>query len=327
MKAGIWMHTLQDVGTSPSHIKESLKRLKDANFSLLIPCVKNVDGLLDYHSKVGKVRGIFEKWDPLMLVCETAGKLGMKVHPWLCVFPEGENSAVVEENPALRAVDSEGKISSTWMCAMRQEVQDYEYSLSEEIMKNYPVDGVHLDYIRTGFICHCGYCQSAIKQKTGMNLRDISARENGEEYETWMRWREDRITEFVDRVSGKAKELGKEVSAAVFRDYPGCVESQGQNWKDWADKKMVDYIIPMTYTNNLIMLREYTRTHRSIAGNNVSLWEGIGRRSSMSHLSHQQLENQIRALREMDVEGVVIFSYKGLEKNDFEIFKKYFTQD
>jgi uncharacterized lipoprotein YddW (UPF0748 family) len=326
MKAGIWMHVLQDVGTNPFHIQESLKKLKDANFSLIIPCVKNVDGLLDYHSKVGKVRDIFEKWDPLRAVCETAEKLDMKVHPWLCVFTERENSAIVKSNPGLKAVDRDGQISDMWMCAMRQEVQDYEYSLYEEIMENYPVDGVHLDYIRAGLICHCGYCRSVIKEKTGMDIKDISARENGEEYEAWMNWRESRITDFVTRVSKKAKELGKEVSAAVF-NYPSSIEFEGQNWKDWADKKLVDYLMPMTYTDNLIMLREYTRIHQSITGNNVSLWEGIGRRSSMSHLSHQQLENQLRSLQEMNVEGVVVFSYKGLEENDFEIFKKYFTQD
>jgi len=233
---------------------------------------------------------------------------------------------LIEKNPSLWLVSSEGHKNDKWgwVCAMNPEVQEYEYSLYEEILENYPVDGVHLDYIRTGSFCYCDYCNSRIKEKTGKSLFEIKPNETGRDFEIWMKWREKNITEFVGKVSKKAKELEKEVSAAVFRDYPSCVESQGQNWKNWAEREFVDYIFPMTYTNNLTLLKEYSRIHKIIIGSNAHLWEGIGRKSSMSSLDEEQLEEQIKNIEEMSIEGVVIFSYAGLQESDFKIFKKYF---
>jgi len=322
MKAGIWIDTVH-LG-SVSGIEEALKKLKDTGFSLIIPCVKDTDGLLDYHSKVGKIRDKFKNWDPLEKICEFASKLNLKVHPWLCVFTEGSSSKLIEKNQSLWLTDSEGKRDSRWVCAMNPEVQEYEYSLYEEILENYPVDGVHLDYIRTGPFCYCDYCNSRIKEKTGKSLFEIKPNETGRDFEIWMKWREKNITEFVGKVSKKAKELEKEVSAAVFRDYPSCVESQGQNWKDWVERKFVDYIIPMTYTNNLTLFKEYSKIHKMVTGDNAYLLEGIGRESSMSNLDKKQLEEQIKSIKEMNIEGVVIYSYSGLQESDFEIFKKYF---
>jgi len=44
----------------------------------------------------------------------------------------------------------------------------------------------------------------------------------------------------------------------------------------------------------------------------------------MSNLDKKQLEKQIRSIKGMNVEGIVIFPYSGLQKSNFKIFKKYF---
>ena len=324
MKGGIWIHSFLHFGNL-SNIERIVEKLKEANISLLIICVKNPDGLLDYHTKVGKTREEFKDWDPLEKLCSCASKFNLKVHAWLCVFTEGENSLLVEKYPSSRLITADGKPSTMWECAMRPEVQEYEYKLYEEILENYPVDGVHLDYIRTGDICYCEYCASIIKEKTGMEISQIKPNENGEPFEIWMKWREENITNFVRRVYEKAKKLNKEVSAAVFRNYPDCLQGQGQNWKDWAEKKIIDCLIPMNYTDNLTLFTEYSKIHKAIIGNKCCLMEGIGRKSSCSCLSFSQLENQIKVVNQLNLDGAVIFSYAGLKDKDFEIFKKYFS--
>lgn len=330
LKAGIWIHASSHFGDSSSDIGEGLKKLKDAGFTLLIPCIKNPDGLLDYHTKIGKIRESFKTWDPLEEICNSASKLNLKVHPWLCVFTEGKDSAFIQKNPDTWLIDYEGKKGGLdnkwgWVCAMKPEVQEYELSLYNEILENYPVEGVHLDYIRTGKVCLCEYCKAEIKRKTGLDPSEIRNNEHGEPVEIWMNWREKNITHFVAEVSKKAKKMKKEVSAAVFPGYPGCLEVQGQNWKEWADKKLVDYIIPMSYTNNLALFAEYVRVHKClISPKKASLWEGIGRKSSGCCLSPLQLQSQLQEALKSRLEGVVIFSYSGLKPGDFHIFKKFF---
>ena len=153
-----WIHHLPKEG--PDAVRQVARRLADAGFDLLIPCIKNPDGYIDYHGKVANIRPEFQEWDPLRVLTEEARKVGLKVHPWCCVFPEGDGSKLLQEHPEYVARDPSGEPIGAgayknqrpqmprWACSSRPEVQDYEYAIYEELLNNYDIDGVHLDYIR-----------------------------------------------------------------------------------------------------------------------------------------------------------------------------------
>ena len=86
IKKGVWMHFIPRLG-GKAGIERFVKRYADAGFDLLIPCVKNIDGLLDYHSRVGRVRPESQEYDPLEYMCAVARKAGIKVHAWYCNNP------------------------------------------------------------------------------------------------------------------------------------------------------------------------------------------------------------------------------------------------
>jgi len=306
----VWAHAVRDFGDSPEDVKVHVNRLADAGFDLIIPCVKNPPGYLDFRTDVGFMNPDYPEWDLLAVLNEQASAHEMKVHPWFCVFTEGERSKLLAEHLEYKAV-LEGP--GSWACACRPEVRHYVLALYESLMANYPVAGVHLDYIRTGGPCRCDYCAAQMKER-GVDIRAVERRDPG--MAAWVDWRCEQVTGFVNQLHNVTQNRGLELSAAVFTGYPDCRYSNGQDWVAWAERGLVDFLFPMTYTNSARDARMLTRCHRALVGKGFSLWEGLGKRSSASQLSTPALLEQIKACLEEGADGVVLFSYSGLSDED-----------
>ena len=318
-----WIHHLPKEG--PDAVRQVARRLADAGFDLVIPCIKNPDGYIDYHGQVANVRPDFKDWDPLRVLTEEARKVGIKVHPWCCVFPEGDGSKLLQEHPEYAALDPSGELVKAgrgsyrygFACAARPEAHDYEFAMYEELMDNYDIDGIHLDYIRYNHpgngqhSCFCAYCRETFQKQTGYEPSiDPATRD----WAAWIDWKTAAVTRFVKRLSKSAKAKGKEVSAAVFPEYPECIPNIGQDWEDWARRGFVDFLFPMNYTMNTRIAIKRTRNHvTALAGSGVPLWEGLWNRPA---LSTPMLMEQVRGALAQGVQGIVIFEYYGLDEED-----------
>lgn len=84
----IWSHG-PDVW-DPQTVKETVKHCKDANIHIIVLCVKGGDGRIQWHSKkfAECIDEDFQDFDPLRALIEEAHKVGIKVHAWLCDYPE-----------------------------------------------------------------------------------------------------------------------------------------------------------------------------------------------------------------------------------------------
>jgi len=321
---GVWAHSAGSLGEDEESIRRAIARLADGGFNLLIPCIKQVSGYVDYHSKLARVRPEYQDWDRLTVITESARQHGIKIHPWFCVFTEGKNSVLMENHPEFRAKDREGNDAVQgnilhWACTARPEVQDYEFALYEEVMDNYDIAGVHLDYIRVGehAFCRCSYCQKASgvkKPLTEISQKDV-------EWSGWIDWRASNVTRFVKRVREAATEKNMEVSAAVFPQYPECIVDDGQNWAQWAEMGLIDFIFPMNYTNSTEIAVRRTTNHVASAKGNCPVWEGLGKQSADSATSTQTLIEQTKGVLEEGAEGIVIFSYPAVTDEDIEALK------
>jgi len=301
---GVWLFVESDFKEGPAAVKRCVERLARAGIELMIPCVKVKDGYLDYATKIGLVNPLFAKWDPLEMICREARKKNIQVHPWFCVFHEGEGSKLLRQNKNLRAfIWENGKDAGTWACAMRDEVQDYEFSLYQEVMKQYDVAGVHLDYIRSGCKCVCPYCRQWFRKNIGGDIRKVSINYGNDDFWQWTNWRSANITRFVRRIYREAHQRKKEVSAAVMWHYPACIVDNAQDWGTWAAEGIVDYLFPMNYSSGTRFMEQATRNHIAAVGKKCALWEGLGT---------WRLMEQMKAVRKMGVHGAVIFQYNAL---------------
>ena len=328
---GVWSSPSTDFANGPNSVELMVNRLAQAGFDLIIPLVKSGNGYVNYHSKIEKVSPQFEKWDPLLLLTEKAKNVGIKIHPWMCVFKENENSTIIQRDQTLRMINLKGK-PMPWACPSREEVQEYELSLYKEVMENYDVDGVHMDYIRydSEDLCFCERCRSRFKKETGIdplkikgNLQYLSRLNRKHPFwAQWIEWRAKWITKFVERLSELTKVKDKELSAAVFMEYPECIIYIGQDWADWAERKLIDYTFPMTYTNSALMVKRRTRNHLAQVRGTCSVWEGLGKESSRSSLSTKALIEQAKISREEGAEGIVLFSHTALTDEDLSALSK-----
>ncbi len=325
---GVWSSPSTDYANGPDSVKPMVNRLAQAGFDLIIPLVKSGNGYVNYHSKIEKVSPQFQKWDPLSLIVQKAKDVGIKVHPWMCVFEENENSTIIQKDQTLRMINLEGK-PTPWACPAREEVQEYELSLYKEVMDNYDVDGIHMDYIRYNSedVCFCERCRSRFKKETGIDPLEIGKSSHYLNrkhpfWAQWIEWRAKWITKFVEELSKLTKSRNQELAAAVFMEYPECIIYEGQDWADWAERKLIDYAFPMTYTNSTLMVKRRTRNHLAQVRGACSVWEGLGKKSSRSSLSTKALIEQAKASREEGAEGIVLFSYTALTDEDLSALSK-----
>ncbi|MHC4887658.1 MAG: glycoside hydrolase family 10 protein, partial [Planctomycetota bacterium] len=309
---GTWLHKLADTEDA---VRQDVKRLADAGFDMLVPCIYQTDGTADYASSVGNVRPSFRDWDPLAVCAEEAEKQGLAIHAWVCVFPEGEKSALIEAHPEYLAVAGPereaGEPAHRLACPNRPEVQDYEASLYEELMA-YPIAGVSLDYIRfiDGF-CYCDYCREDYRNQTGGDLHNLGFFQwnpsEAQDMDAWINWRCEVINRFVRRIRKLTSDHGKELSASVFHYFPGGLMDIGQDWETWVRKGWVDYIWPMNYSVSTRIARDWTRNNvATLAGNESTCQhhEGIHRPPSMST---ERWIHHVTEILDAGVEGVCIF--------------------
>jgi len=324
----IWLHKLP---STPDEVKGLAQRLSDAGFDLLIPCIKQVTGIVDYQSHVANVREEYQSWDPLMVLAEEAKRLGLSVHAWCCVFPEGNDSKLLNESPELAAVPGKeqpyGEQQFRFACPNRPEVQDYEASLYQELIDNYPIAGVHLDYIRfTTGLCFCEVCQQSYRETTGGDLSALRFFEwnkpDAQDMDDWIEWRCEVINRFVRRIRTASQEGGKELSAAVFHYYPGGLQDIGQDWETWVRKGLLDYVFPMNYSPSTLIASKWTRNNVStLAGapEGCRHWEGLLRPSCMST---KRFVRHVRGVLDAGVEGITIFEYPYLKDEDLTALKE-----
>jgi len=270
---------------TPGNVNQILERLHNLGITDILYEAKNVDGKVFYSSKLAEVVD-----DRLGLICESAKEYKMRVSVWFCTFPEGYRgrlfgsgiSRFLRRNPDCTAVDNKGYNTlerpvpcdyglENYTCPANPKVQNYELGLIKEIVKSYPVNGIHLDFIRypiPGDYCYCDYCTTHFKDTFGISIKD----EEAPRY--LLKWRQQMITDFVNKVYDELKSYDKNLllSALVWK-YDDCLKFT-QDWKRWK----VDFISPMFHHKGLfkrsIWVRDEVHKNRMIS--NKTMVASIG---------------------------------------------------
>ncbi len=96
--------------------------------------------------------GAYPGFDPLAYAVEEAHKRGMEIHAWFNTF---HISSTVSGSPAVLhpewiCTNVDGQPMTSYRCASpgMKAVRDYTVNVAMEIVRNYDIDGFHLDYVR-----------------------------------------------------------------------------------------------------------------------------------------------------------------------------------
>lgn len=322
---GVWIHPGffgPDKGSAVAKIQTTLDEYARAGINTLIVLVKNTSGHVYYASELGVRDGAWN-WDFFEVFLDEARKRRMEVHPWFCVFPETSLLGQVRQHPEWLIMGPKREMVSTVNPAL-PEVRAYEISLMTELVKKYGVNWVHLDYIRypceptEPYFSHDPDTVKLFKQETGVDFSTLKARDSGNPYwNVWLEWNRDQVTRFVQelREALKATGLQVKISAAVFPDADNARVLIGQDWASWGQRRLVDMLCPMLYTNDTTLFENLTKkavSYVTYSPGQPLVCAGIGLGTSHNQSTPEIMMEEIRIARSAGASGVIFFSSSSL---------------
>lgn len=319
---GVWAHPRMfgpDKAAAVPLIEKTLDAYVRAGIDTVIMLVKDTSGYVYYKSDIA-VGDPAWSWDFFGTFLEQAKKRGISVHPWFCVFPEGNLLGRVREHPEWLIRSRKNEMVACVNPAVPA-AREYELSLMMELARNYPVGWIHLDYIR--FPCeptepYFGYdaaTRALFKERSGWDTNDIKDQDSGNPvWNVWLEWNRDRVTTFVRELKAALATLGRpmKISAAVFPEAANARVLIGQDWSTWAEEGLVDMLSPMIYTNDAALFDDYVRRAVAVGKGRTQVCIGIGIGTSHNRNTPEGMLEQMRISRERGADGVIYFSANSL---------------
>ena len=189
---------------------------------------------------------------------------------------------------------------------------DLEVAAWLEIAANYPVAGLHLDYIRYPDAA-CDFSPSAREAFEAALGRKVSAwpddcLENGCDFEAYGAWRRANVTRLVRRLSRELQLFYPDVklSAAVYGNWPNACVTVAQDADDWVRHGYLDFICPMNYEKDPELFARWTKEQKKAIGGRIPFYPGIG---TFLLSDAAECTGQVLQSRKLGGDGFVLFQH------------------
>lgn len=334
---GVWIRPTE---TSPEKIAATLDKIKSTGIDNIF-LETYFHGRTIFPSKTMENYQFISQnekflgFDPLKVWIEEAHKRGIKVHIWFETFyagnknPKDNPKSILAVNPSwanvtkrdfdsITPVPSLSEHGGYFLDPANPEVQQFLEELIKEIICNYHPDGINLDYIRypqsmaakfVGYeLSNWGYTTYArndFKNTYGKDPIDIS--HDDALWALWDRYRQDKVTSFVLRVSKLTKKNNVMLTAVIFPDRQKALETKEQDWRTWSALGYVDGFTPLLLTCDAktasVMMQDVinnkNKSTNLYAGLFITFMDGPS----------DDLLRQIQEARKLNAKGVIIFDY------------------
>jgi uncharacterized lipoprotein YddW (UPF0748 family) len=338
----LWV--VRDALTGPLAVERMIDYAVQARFHILFVQVRG-RGEVYYPSRLEPAAADLEfplaDFDPLDYVLVLAHAAGISVHAWINVFyvwsdpdrapPEGH---VVSQHPDWLLPDGAGApmsarsirwwqadgIEGYYLSPCRPEVRSHTAALVAELASRYPLDGIHLDYVRypsrafgldparrTEFALRWG-----VDPLTVGALETVPAAARAFLDSLYVEWRASEVDSLVATVRAAAPGLA--LSAAVTPDPGEARHEKGQDWVGWLRRGLVDFVVPMAYNYGPEEAARRVRILHNTVGDDRML---IG--IAVHDDRYLYLPRLVAALRETGVSGFSVFSYNVLSEMRYPI--------
>ncbi|MGQ9523780.1 MAG: family 10 glycosylhydrolase [Armatimonadota bacterium] len=309
----VWCHSA--FGVEGMTWDEACRTLRRNGFTEVIPNML-WGGLAFYPSDLLPVDpSVRQRGDQIEACVQAAHRHGLKVHVWKVNWnlQTAPRQFVEDMRRQGRTQVGRGGEPVDWLCPSHPENRALERDSMLEVVRRYPIDGIHFDYIRYPHenACFCSGCRQRFQQQTGIQVAnwpdDVVS---GPQAAAFRQWRCDQITSLVAEVSREAHRIrpGILVSAAVFSDYPACKDYVGQDWLEWVKNGYLDFVCPMDYTPDSARFEAVVRRQMDLVANRIPLYPGIGA-TSPEVLPPLTVAEQILVARRCGANGFTIFNY------------------
>lgn len=354
---GLWV--LRSSLTSPQSVLAMVRAARASGFNTLFIQVRG-RGEAYYASAIEPRASDLASqplaFDPLDEAIDAAHAAGMRVHAWVNVnlvasahdLPDDRGHvayrhpdwlmvprAIVQElagveghSPAYagkisRWVRAQSNVEGLYLSPVLPEAAAYSESIVAEVARRYPLDGVHLDYIRYpgADFDYSRYAVAEFRNEMKAELPAATRAALDAQAETdpfawpdglperWSQFRRARLTALAMRLRTAVKNARPSaiVTAAVTPDFADAFSQRLQDWRTWLENGILDAVCPMAYTTDAGAFAQQISSARAMAGER-GVWAGIG----AWRLTPTETVRHIALARKAGATGLVLFSYDSL---------------
>ena len=222
---------------------------------------------------------------------ETVPRHVMLEHPeWLAVDKRGDSMPLEK---------SEARHSYVFLSPTVPDVRSHTLRVVKEIVSNYEVDGLHLDYVR---FPDSTYSYDEVSKSAYRSYAPYAPHGM-----TYALWRTMNLTELVGDIKTAVGEARPHalVSATMRRDAIEAIEYFLQDGLDWVRRGHVDLLIPMIYTTSMDLYEKSVREYSLLVGEDKVI-AGIG--AYMESFDEMTFTGQVQIARSYGLKGISVFN-------------------
>jgi uncharacterized lipoprotein YddW (UPF0748 family) len=324
---GVWLTNIDsNVLFARDRLQNALRDLKQMNFNVVYPTVWNWGWTL-YPSKVAQKtigRSLapepgLQGRDILKEIVRVGHQQGLTVIPWFEFgFMAPADSLLAQRYPQWLTnrsdgtrIVNEGVHKRVWLNPFHPQVQKFIQNLIVEIVRNYDIDGIQFDD-HFGLPSQLGYDAYTVALYKKEH-RGQSPPKNPQDPE-WVRWRANKITEFM-----------KQVFTAIKATKKNCIVSIAPNpqrlsysffladWERWERMGIVEELVLQVYRDDLkVFTKELEYPEVLAAQQHIPVSIGILTGLKNKHVPIAQVKQQVQTVRDRKFAGVSFFFYETL---------------
>jgi uncharacterized lipoprotein YddW (UPF0748 family) len=335
---GVWLRLPRNIGEIPG----ILDNIHKAGFNVVF-LETLYHGHVIFPGSNFPQRPEYEGHDVLRMFIKESHERGIAVHAWTEVFylkvdttqyPQFPRATLFDDHPEWLLLTKQGQTTEVSENAhifgdpANPSLQTFLLEFYTDLIRRYDLDGINLDYIRysagsydTGYTA---YAREAFKKETGNDPKLMDMKQDPDDWMQWIKWREDRITDFVARISERIKKIkpGVILSASIFPEY---YNNRGdrytfQDWGSWLQKNSLDMIVPMAYASSLDSIKgeigEVMQRNPQNTWIIPALAISTKTRNEYQAPDHPPIDEQIHLIRSMKIRGHTVFCYDWILQNE-----------
>lgn len=344
----------------PDSARAAVRRAHEAGFNTLLVQVRG-RGDAYYRSRYeawpepmdASLRG---NYDPLQTVLDEARARGLRVHAWVnahlvasASLPPRDPEHLVRRAPDLLAVprplasrlfhmdprdpayleallewsrENTDRVEGVYTSPTHPGIREHLAAVVGDLVERYPLDGVHLDYIRfpnSDFDFSRTVQEDFrawVRRATRIPAQELARAEaawprDPAAYvdafpELWDEYRRMGLNRTVERLYWTVKDRRPDalVSVAVFPDPESARRDRMQDWEAWVRAGYAEVVAPMAYTNNREAFRRQIARAGEVAGAE-RVWAGVG----IYQNTFGDAVEKTRTARVLGAGGTILFSY------------------
>ncbi|MEL7243932.1 MAG: glycoside hydrolase family 10 protein [Cyanobacteria bacterium J06573_2] len=324
---GVWLTNVDsDVLFSTQKLTNALDRLKNLNFNVVYPAVWNW-GYTLYPSRVAR-RVIGRSVDPtpglrrrnmLTEAVSEGHERGLKVIPWFEFgFMAPADSQLAKRRPQWLTskvdgskIKKEGTHDRVWLNPFRPQVQRFIKDLIVEMVQNYDIDGIQFDD-HFGLPSEYGYDRYTVALYKKEHNGKAPPRDN--KNPEWVKWRADKITDFMKDVFFAIKAVDKNCIVSVAPNPQRfSYEYFLADWRRWERMGLIEDLIVQIYRNDMnVFVKELQQPEVIAAKEHIPTSIGIISGLKNKHVPAEQIKAQVKQVRDRNFAGVSFFFYETL---------------